>query len=306
MSQEVRLFLVCHAYAFIWSFTHIMIAIGLFLLYNQAWISLLIYVAFLSMSNQVRFPRIPTIVKYFIPGLTKLVGGCEIIRNDLRRSDGRRVKQIRPRIYAVHPHAIAANGFGLAMYDCARRGESVTVAASSWLCIFNPLFRWFVNSLGIGFTSVRRQDISQCMSASQNIGILPGGFEEVLLMHKNSDFVFIKHRFGFLKLAVEYHYDIVPVFLFGESKLYDNLLYLPWWVRRVLAKLRLPAVIPTGKSCFNFLPRPNPQGLRIVFGEPIHTADTPNISNLHALYISRLQHIHEEHNLHPDTSLVIE
>ena len=293
-------FIVCHIYAFIWGFTHIMIFLCLFLVYTRQWILLATYIVCLSMANQVTLPKIPSAVKFFIPAFRKLFGGCEIIRNDLPKR-----AKTRPVMYAVHPHAIAANGFGLALHDCVKRNESVTVAASSWLCCLNPVFRWFINSIGLRLTSVSRSDLSKAMSRFENIALLPGGFEEVLLMEPNRDVIFVRKRFGFLKLAVKYNYDVVPVFLFGESNLYSNLIPLPRWARWLSAKLRIPLVIPKGSQTHYFMPVKLHRGLRIVFGEPLHASEIGDLSILHRMYITSLQDIYHRYNPYSNNSLVI-
>ena len=208
-------------------------------------------------------------------------------------------------MYAVHPHAIAANGFGLAMHDCVSHGERVTVAASSWLCCFNPLFRWFINAIGLRFTSVSRSDFTSALSRSENIALLPGGFEEVLFSEKNKDVVCIQKRFGFLKFAIKYGYDVVPVFIFGESKLYSNLIPLPRWTRWLSATLRIPLVIPKGRSWCSLIPNKPSRGLRIVFGEAMHARDIRGLRELHRMYVAKIQDIYRNFNLYEDTSLVL-
>jgi hypothetical protein len=301
--RKVRMtdeFVACHIYAFIWSFSHIMIFLGIYLVFTRQWYLLIVYTVFLSMANQVCLPKIPFVQRFFIPAFRRLCGGCEIIRNDLAARH-----KNRPVMYAFHPHAIAANGFGLGLHDCVQRGESVTVAVSSWLCWFNPLFRWFVNSMGLRITSVSKTDLFKAMSRRENVALLPGGFEEVLLMQQRRDVVFVRKRFGFLKSAMKYGYDVVPVFIFGESKLYSNLIPLPTWARRLSAKLRIPLVIPKGSTLQNCLPVEIEHGLRIVFGEPLPASETADLMSFHRMYVSRLQVIHDSYNPYRDTPLLL-
>lgn len=295
------MFLVCHIYALIWSFTHIMMALGIYLIASQSWMGLTVYATFLSLAAQVHIPRIQTISNIFIPALEELFGGCQILRCDLAGGKG----AIRPRIYAVHPHGITANGLGLAMHDCILRGEQVTVAVSSWLCIFNPLLKWFLNAIGMSVTSVRASDIRIAMARKQNIAILPGGFEELMLMEDGADVVYVKHRKGFINLAIRHGYDIVPVFLFGESKLFRNRIPLPSIVKQLSARWRFPLVFPRGASCWNFVPYRPPQGLRLVFGSPISTFTDQNVTRIHSEYIKRLRFIYRHYNPYKDTKLII-
>lgn len=305
MTETTWLFLVCHIYAFIWSFTHIVILTGIVLIWLKRWMLLVAYATLLSMANQVTLPKMESVIRFFIPALEKLFGGCEIIRNDVSARDRHKHERNRPVLYAVHPHAIVANGFGLAMADCVRRGERVTVAGSSWLWFFNPLFKWFLNVMGLDFTTVRRADMSAVMSRGVHVAIIPGGFDELLLMESGKDVVFIRKRMGFLRYAMRYGYEVVPVFLFGESRLYTNLLSPPEWVRKYAAKLRVPLVIPKGRTWCSLLPNKPIHGLRVVFGEPLQASHFADLHQLHRSYISTIQVMFDTYNPYPNTPLVV-
>ena len=292
----VRIFAICHIFAFIWTFTHVMLFLAVYLILTGNWGWLSMQMGILLALSHTRFPRDIRVSNTFIPAFREAFGGSQVIRNDLAGSE-------RPKLYAVHPHCIAANGFGIAMNDCVERGESVTVAASSWLCWFNPLFRWFVNSLGLGLTSVRRENVGAIMMTRTNVAILPGGFEEVLFMQPGYDVVYIKKRFGFIRFAKRFGYDIVPVFLFGESKLYHNAIPLPQWLRRMSARLRLPIVVPRGPQWWNIMPNTLVHGIRVVFGDRITTAG--DVADIHSRFIEEMKLIHSRYNPYRDTQLLI-
>jgi len=305
MTEDTWLFLVCHIYAFIFGFAHIVIITGLALLWFKKWALLAVYATLLSMSNQITLPKLNSVIRFFVPALGKLFGGVEIIRNDVTVRERQKTERPRPILYAVHPHAIAANGLGFAMADCVQRGERVTVAVSTWLWYFNPLFKWFLNAMGLGLTTVTRLDLSKAMARGDHIAILPGGFDESLLMEPHRDVVCIQQRAGFLKYAMRYGYDVVPVFLFGESRLYSNGLIFPEFIRKHAAKARIPLVLPKGRTMFSLLPDRPEKGLRIVFGDPLHAAQYSDLRQLHRSYISAVKGIFEDYNVYPDTSLLV-
>jgi hypothetical protein len=292
----VRLFAICHVFAFIWAFTHVMLFLAVYLLVSGRWCWLSLQMGVLLAFSLIRFPKNQRVPNTFIPAFREAFGGAEVIRNDLTGSK-------KPKLYAVHPHCIAANGFGIAMNDCVLRGESVTVAASTWLCWLNPLFRWFLNSMGLGLTSVRRGNLGAVMMTKHNVAILPGGFEEVLYMRPGYDVVYIRERIGFIRFAKRFGYDIVPVFLFGESKLYHNAIPLSQWMRRMSARLRIPIVVPRGRQWWNVMPNSLSHGIRVVFGDRIPTSG--DVTEIHSRYIDQMKLIHSRYSPYKDMQLLI-
>ena len=286
--KDIKLFVVCHIYALIWGFTHIILFLGLTLCWYHRWDWLAVYAVSISALARVEFPKNRAVAEFFIPSLMQLCGGVKFI--------GNRSTSSRPRLYAVHPHAILANGFGFAIRDCVARGERVSVAATSWICWLNPLFRWFVNSVGCKLISVTKHDLDESMRRGENIAILPGGFEEVMLMEKERDVMFIRKRQGFVAFARKYQYEIVPVVLFGESQLYENALKLPRCIRGISARLRIPLVFPTGKSSWNLLPNIPRAGLLIVFGRGIPAELDRDVSDIREEYIQAVVSLYEKHN----------
>ena len=292
-------------YAGIWFTTHAVLALGMYLLVAEEWRLLVIYGICLIMANGIRYPKDQDVIDFFVPAFEQGFGGVQLVRNDV----GRRTHET-PTMYCIHPHAIVANGLGLAMHDCVMRGEKVTLATASILCWFNPLFRWFVNSMGCDLASVSRDSLARLMRNGANIAIIPGGFEEVMFMQPGADVVYLRNRMGFMRLAIQYGYSLVPVYTFGESELYHNGLSLPHWLKTVSAKTRLPLVIPRGCSWWNMMPCVPRMGLRIVFGEPLTTVPECNptratVHKVHQQYIEALTVLYRKYNPYPESGLRI-
>lgn len=55
------------------------------------------------------------------------------------------------------------------------------------------------------------------MKNEENIGLVPGGFEEATVFSHKEYRIFNNNRKGFIKYAIEYGYCIHPVFVFNES-----------------------------------------------------------------------------------------
>ena len=270
----------------------------LFLLLTHRWKSVGILLLFLWLIGLVRFPKSQRAIDFFIPALSQGFGGVTIIRNDL-------ISGVRPRVYAIHPHAILSNGLGMAMNDCVSRGEHVTVAASSLLYWFNPFFHWFVNSMGCGFSSVTKRDLERIMRCGKSIALVPGGFEELMLTEERKDVVYLRNRKGFVKLCQKFKYDIVPVFAFGESMLYRNRIPLTSFIKRISARMKTALVLPVGESVFNFMPSTLPKGLLVVFGKPISCREGNDLNDLHKKYLENLINLYHTYNPYSSTELKI-
>ena len=64
----------------------------------------------------------------------------------------------------------------------------------------------------------------------ENLALSPGGFEEATITGR-LDRVYIKKRTGFIKLCLKYGYSVVPVYVFGENRLFSNV--QGWWKLRL-------------------------------------------------------------------------
>ena len=287
-------FIVFHLSAAIWLTTHFVIFSGLYLLVSQQWCRLFLLGLMLVILGYCRFPKSQRAIDFFMPAFREGFGGVTIIRNDLNSIS-------KPRLYAIHPHAILANGLGMAMHDCVSRGERITVVASSVLYWLNPIFRLFVNSMGCGISSVVKRDLERVMRSGDSIAIVPGGFEEVMLMEDGRDVVYLKRRIGFIRVCERFKYDIVPVLVFGESLLYRNRIPLTHFLARISAKLKMALVLPVGKCWWNFMPADLPKGMLVVFGQPISSGGDCNI--LHHKYMENLKEMHRRYNPYPSSKL---
>ena len=108
------------------------------------------------------------------------------------------------------------------------------------------------------------KNVRRLMGEKRNLMLVPGGYEEATLTEKGKDKVFIKDRKGFVKLALEFGYHLIPVYTFGESSLYTTLS-----LRRVglfLNKAKIPGLLMYSQN--GILPDNNVK-LTTVVGKPI-------------------------------------
>ena len=120
--------------------------------------------------------------------------------------------------------------------------------------------------------------------------------------------IYLKSRKGFVKLALQHGCSLVPIYVFGETDLYDH-----WSVgieaRRSIAD-RFGAAITLISGSFGILPYRVP--LTGVSGPPISVDKVENpthkqIDDLHATYIRALQNLFDtEKKCHGYADAVLE
>ena len=153
---------------------------------------------------------------------------------------------------------------------------------------------------------------SYCISASRSVAtkalrqgptamlVYPGGMDEQIMTVKGKERVYLKKRKGFVKLALKEGCEVVPVYAFGESDLYNHsgfLLGLRKWCQK---KLGFAAMIISGE--YGMMPYLREEGVTLVFGEAIGIwkgrkwergmeVSNEMVEEVHGLYIKKLKEL---------------
>jgi hypothetical protein len=209
----------------------------------------------------------------------------------------------QPLLYAVHPHGAFCLGWSVLFCSKIMNDAKVQFCFSPVL-FTSPLFRLWSRLTGTPGSADKSSMINYMTKKkdgrqNNHLALPPGGFEEATLTCRNKDRVYIKKRTGFVKLALQHGYNIVPVYTFGENQTYDNIQGM-WNFRLWLNKLGIPAIVVFGSWFFPILPKRDDCGLRIVVGEPVvlPTISNPSreeVKHWHDKYITALTRIFEEH-----------
>lgn len=201
----------------------------------------------------------------------------------------------RPYIAAYHPHGIISQGF---IYNAGLRKDFTGVRGMGapiikHIPLLNLVFKWTGAT-----TSSAKKNVLRIMKERKSLGVIPGGFEEATITCKDKDRVYIKDRKGFIKYALQFGYDVVPAYTFGDTGAYDNL--QGWWPTRLaLNKHHVPTVLPFGAWFFPLLPKYT-AGVHTVIGRPIRCPRIENptekdVNYYHAQYIEALQELYDKH-----------
>ena len=141
---------------------------------------------------------------------------------------------------------------------------------------------------------IDKKRLLDVMKSSQNVALVPGGVSEMMYCVPRSKKinVSIKHK-GFVRIAIQQGYDLVPVFLFHSNDHYDNPFkdFQQW----TYEKTGIPIGIPWYVNKWYF-PMSNRTQLRVGIGQRIKTVQSahPNqdeIDKVHRLFYEEVANV---------------
>jgi 1-acyl-sn-glycerol-3-phosphate acyltransferase len=125
---------------------------------------------------------------------------------------------LRPQILVAPPHGVFPYGNLLAMlvWPSLTGHHFIGLAASMALRV--PVFKQILR--GMGVVDASRQTARKALEQFPfTIGISTGGVAEVFENNKSDECVILRERVGLIKLAIRTGADLVPCYIFGNTKL---------------------------------------------------------------------------------------
>lgn len=221
-------------------------------------------------------------------------------------------------ILGNHPHAILPFGSMVALGAQSRPNDSFVGfdklfpgfqyrALAASFCFYIPGYRELC--LYGGVCDAARYSARHILNHGKSVMLVPGGATEALYCSSNEDVVYLKKRFGFIKLALEHGADLVPIFSFNEcncwSVLDTDVKEGDGFVRRTFSRIanamkhRFQRI--TGLSLpivLNVLPMKS--NITVVVGKPIpvrrvRQPSKKQVAKLLDQYVESLKELHETH-----------
>ena len=227
-----------------------------------------------------------------------------------------------PSLWCMHPHGTSL-GFGFSLNGAVRfrandderlvPAKIVETISSHRLrntngimapvLFYIPLIRHLLLALGC-CTPATKRGFRSLLQQGVDVGILPGGMEEVALYQHATERVYVKNRAGFIKYALQYGYTVQPAYTFGEADLYHALqagASLRMWMQRHLGFIIPIFWGPYWKYGLPWLPRSD-VAIHTVLGQPLilPRIDNPtpeDVQKYHSLYLQHLQQLFETHKV---------
>lgn len=186
-------------------------------------------------------------------------------------------------IMGVHPHGIipfasitnlASDVTGFATLYPALAEKRVVIAATS--CFLVPGYRDILVSSGV--LDCSRFNAEQCLQKGWTVIVIPGGAREALYSNPDVDWLDLRRKLGFVRLAMKYGVKLVPCYSFNEV---DYLTQVPVNSVPTLLQLLRSAFQQTFGISLPFLyhvdlPPKSENGIVTVIGEPITVPHIPD------------------------------
>ncbi len=118
----------------------------------------------------------------------------------------------------------------------------------------------------VGTRRANRKSMGGIFKDGHHCAVIPGGIAEMYVTNTYEETIYLKKRFGTVKLAIQQGANIVPVFFFGNTRLFD----VPGGsgteslFSKLSRKIRASIIFFYGRQ---FLTVPYRHPLRMVFGE---------------------------------------
>jgi len=275
---------------------------------TQQWQLAAGFTALFALPHLVPIPSVPFARSMYFAGMKRWLGPpgtCRLL--DLSQDgasepepepspgkQGASERDVAKKMYCYHPHGILSTGALLLMEAV----PDLRVCGGPVLHHYAPLFRLGVEGLlGVKFGSASPSDLHGYMRKGESpLMLVPGGFHEATITCSGHERVYLKHRKGFIKYALRYGYDLVPVYSIGENDLMSN----PqggWSWRFALNNLGIPAVLPFGFPLFPIFPR---RGVELVtaVGPTVKMPHIPkptaeDVSEHHERYMREVQKLYD-------------
>ena len=211
----------------------------------------------------------------------------------------------RQYIFACHPHGIHC--MPLAIFHCRgtpfdRRFPGICENGLSGLAatvVFKlPGVREFF--LSLPYIDASRSVVEQALEADRSIFVCTGSGEESLLTRQGEDTLVLSRRKGFVRLALSYGCDIVPIFGVGNSDLFKT---YSWGMGvRMWLQKTLHVSIPIFHGRY-FTPLPYKKPVTVLVGEPLtvpkpkvrgERPDEVMVEKYLKIYIERVKVLHKQ------------
>ncbi|XP_062392348.1 diacylglycerol O-acyltransferase 2-like [Sardina pilchardus] len=211
-------------------------------------------------------------------------------------------------ILGCHPHGIMSCGaftcFGTEACGFKEIFPGMTACLLTLGGLFRvPLYRDYLMALGL--YPVSKPSIEHLLTkrgTGNAVVIIIGGAEESLTSSPGVNTVIMKNRKGFVKLALEYGADLVPVYSFGENEIFRQVKFSEGSMGRrfqaIFKKVMTFAPCVFMGERWLMVPYKNP--IFTVVGSPISVPKVPSASqeqvdHYHQLYMESLTKLFHKH-----------
>ena len=150
----------------------------------------------------------------------------------------------------------------------------------------------------------------QCVAANKStlkhalqftcVQLYVGGTSELFETTADTEVLHLSKKKGFIKCALQWGVDVVPVYLFGNTRVY-NVLRKPEFLAKISKSLQFPITYWYGHDKYYLpIPRGGQEKLLYVSGQPLGMPHVPNprpavVNHWHRQYCNQVERIFEQY-----------
>lgn len=203
-------------------------------------------------------------------------------------------------VFAIYPHGIVPLTLGLTAFgklnSLFNNLRIIVATATRLVPVFSHVLR-----LG-GAVDASADSVEQTLAAGHSIGVTPGGIAEMFYgypqtgCHPDEEYAVLRSRKGFIRFAIKYGAQVVPIFVFGGSKLYHRVV-APQFLVDLSRRIQTSILLFYGK---HGLPIPFPVPMTYAVGQAIQTFPDPyptteEVDFVHNVFVGALRGAFEAH-----------
>lgn len=176
-----------------------------------------------------------------------------------------------PQVVCVHPHGFLSCGALVGIHFVPGNRTIFCVAPALF---YIPVFGWCIRLLGC--IPAKRDIMLRALRQGYSVLVVPGGVPEVILSEQCRDtLLFLKQRYGFVKVAMACRVPLLPVFVRGETALFRPVQWPLFKLRVHLSYvLNIPLTLPFFAGWYGtWIPKRKP--LTLLEGKRVVTKGVP-------------------------------
>lgn len=198
-------------------------------------------------------------------------------------------------VIAAEPHSVLPIGIVVLTPQSGVLPVSNLRALATSAVFWAPLVRHIWTWLGVA--PVSRKSFTQFLQKGISCIVVPGGVQECLYMESGREVVFLKQRYGFIRVAMEAGSPLVPTFCFGQSNAYKWWKPTGKWYNQLSRALGFTPLVFWGRFGG---PVPFRKPMHYVVGKPIPVTKNTNptheeVAAVHGQFIEAFEALFENH-----------